>query len=117
MVFDWSAGELAEGLRCYHSQQFWHAHEHWESVWLRLQGDEKTFLQALIQTTAAFHHVERRNDVGAASLLRGALRRLDPLPEQFCGIAVDALRGELRDWLRELDRSEERAQLPYPVIR
>jgi len=117
MVFDWSQGELAEGLRCYQSQQFWHAHEHWESVWLRLQGDEKTFLQALIQTTAALHHVQRKNYLGAALLMRGALRRLDPLPEEFGGIAVDALRRHLRSWIEELDQGEIRAELAFPVIR
>ena len=89
MHFDWTTGELAEGLRCYHGQQFWHAHEHWESVWLELDGQEKTFLQALIQVTAAFHHWQRKNPVGTASSCCGnALRRLDPLPAEFCGIAV-----------------------------
>jgi uncharacterized protein len=54
---DWSCGELAEGLRCYRAEEFFLAHEHWEGVWLKAQEPEKTFLQALIQTTAAFHHL------------------------------------------------------------
>jgi uncharacterized protein len=116
MLFDWTQGELAEGLRCYRSQQFWHAHEHWESVWLRLQGEEKTFLQALIQTTAAFHHLQRKNDAGATSLMQGALRRLDPLPPKFGGIDVDGLRQDLRAWLVALDQPDAGAALPFPKI-
>jgi uncharacterized protein len=86
-----------------------------------LDGQEKLFLQALIQTTAAFHHVQRQNFVGATSLLRNALRKLDPLPDEFGGIAVDALRLSLRTWIEMLDRSFGQAELstriPFPNIR
>lgn len=116
MVFDWTAGALAEGLRCYRNEEFFLAHEHWEAIWLTLDGQEKMFLQGLIQTTAAFHHLQRKNPVGAASLLRGALRRLDPLPLDFGGIDVDALRQSLRAWLRALEHPEPGAALPFPSI-
>lgn len=117
MHFDWTEGELAEGWQCYRNRQFWHAHEHWEAVWLKLEGQEKTFLQALIQTTAAFHHLQRGNLVGTASLLKNALKRLDPLPNEFGGISVGALRESLRIWIDALDRPETLAQIPFPTIR
>jgi predicted metal-dependent hydrolase len=114
--FDWSAGALADGLQCYREQRFWHAHEHWEMVWLQLQGQEKLFVQALIQTTAAFHHFQRQNLVGTASLLQNALRKLDPLPPEFGGIGVDGLRQSLRAWLKALERSEPLERIPLPEI-
>jgi hypothetical protein len=117
MRFDWTAGDLAAGLQCYRAQQFWNAHEHWEAVWLQLEGQEKTFLQALIQTTAAFHHLQRGNMVGTASLLRNALRRLDPLPAEFGGINVDSLRESVRSWLAALDRGESVERISFPEIR
>jgi hypothetical protein len=49
MTLDWNLGALADGLRCYRTQEFFAAHEHWESVWRKCQGPEKSFLQALIQ--------------------------------------------------------------------
>jgi len=119
MPFDWAAGELAEGLRCYREQKFWHAHEHWEAVWLKLEGREKMFLQALIQTTAAFHHFQRGNLVGTSSLLRNALARLDPLPAEFGGIEVGALRESLRGWLQALEHGgpgQPLAQVAFPRI-
>jgi predicted metal-dependent hydrolase len=76
MPLDWSCGALAEGLQCYKSGEFFLAHEHWEGVWLKCEEPEKTFLQALIQITAAFHHLQRKNLTGTASLLRAASRRL-----------------------------------------
>ena len=70
MSLNWKSGELADGLGCYRRAEFFLAHEHWEIVWLRLDEPEKSFLQALIQTTAAFHHLQTGNSTGAASLLK-----------------------------------------------
>src|SRR6266704_5835360 len=88
MKLDWSGGGLAEGLRCYRKEEFFAAHEHWEGVWLGSQEPEKTFLQAVIQVAAAFHHLQRGNPEGGRSLLRRALRRLGAYPASFGGIAV-----------------------------
>jgi uncharacterized protein len=100
---DWSSGALAEGLACYRRREFFEAHEHWESVWLELEEPEKSFLQAVIQTTAAFHHLGAGNRIGAASLLQRALRRLESCPAQFGGIEAGALRDEVRVWLVALE--------------
>lgn len=117
MPLDWERGELAEGLLCYRNREFFEAHEHWEAVWLRSAEPEKTFLQALIQTTAAFHHLRRGNLIGAASLLRGALRRLGPYPAEFGGVAVDPLRQNIRAWLQALEDDELDPELQVPEIR
>ena len=117
MSLDWSCGVLAEGLRCYNSGEFFLAHEHWEDVWLKCEEPEKTFLQALIQIAAAFHHFQRKNPRGTASLLRAALRRLDSFPANYGGIAVEALRKSVRAWLKALDREGASPQLPIPQIR
>ena len=103
VALDWESGALAEGVRCYRNREFWVAHEHWESVWLRLEEPEKTFLQALIQVTAAFHHLQTGNIVGAVSLLRKALRRLGPYPAKFGGVDLMRLRKEAGEWLRALE--------------
>jgi predicted metal-dependent hydrolase len=116
VCFDWKRGALAEGLACYRSHQFFLAHEHWESAWLKLQEPEKSFLQALIQTTAAFHHFQAGNTAGAASLLRRALRRLEACPMCFGGIAVTLLCTELRQWLRRIETEDTSDPLPFPQI-
>ncbi len=116
MTFDWSCGELAEGLGCYRREEFFAAHEHWELVWLGCEEPEKTFLQSLIQVAAAFHHLQRGNVRGAASLLRRALRRLEAYPAAFEGVAVAALRDEVREWVELLKRQEDVANRPRPQI-
>ena len=100
---NWSCGGLAEGLACYRRAEFFEAHEHWESVWLQSAEPEKSFLQALIQVTAAFHHLQTGNVVGTVTLLRRALQRLDLCPACFGGIAVAPLRREISEWLQSLE--------------
>jgi uncharacterized protein len=114
MECDWSCGALAEGLECYRREEFFLAHEHWEAVWLGSQEPEKTFLQALIQVTAAFHHLQRENVVGAVSLLKAALRRLEPYPPLFGGIDVARLREEVGRWVQVL--AEDGLRGAYPSI-
>ncbi len=114
---DWSCGALAEGLHCYKGGEFFLAHEHWEGVWLKCEQPDKTFLQALIQITAAFHHLQRQNFIGTASLLRAALRRLDEFPAAYGGIAVEDLRASACAWLLALEREDASPRPPIPHIR
>lgn len=78
---------------------------------------EKSFLQALIQITASFHHLQAGNAAGAASLLRRALQRLEVCPAHFGGIAVASLSKELQDWLRVIEREEPSIPTAFPQIR
>jgi uncharacterized protein len=103
MEFDWTQGALAEGLQRYHAGDFFAAHESWESLWLVAEEPEKTFLQGLIQVTAAFHHLQRNNTLGTARLLQGALRRLEGYPASFGSISVASACDDIREWLRALE--------------
>lgn len=116
-VFDWSTGSLAEGMRCYHTGQFFEAHEHWETVWLTLQEPEKSFLQALIQISAAFHHLDRSNRTGAISLLTRSLQRLDLCPSPYCSLDVAVLRQQVRDWLCALRKEQLETPTAFPEFR
>jgi predicted metal-dependent hydrolase len=117
MKFDWTEGALAEGLRLYDAGEFFTAHEAWESVWLGSPEPEKTFLQGLIQVTAAFHHLQRNNALGTVLLLQAALRRLDRYPASFGGISVALLCHDIRERLRSLEAGEPEPRLPSPRIR
>ena len=117
MPIQWNDGALAEGLRCYQNEEFFLAHEHWESVWLIAEEPEKTFLQALIQVAAAFHHFQKKNSKGAASLLQASLRRLDSFPSVYGGIEVEALHKFIRELLQKLLLEDLSPRPPYPRIR
>ena len=112
--FDWTTGPLAEGLRCYRTQQFFEAHEHWEAVWLTLHEPEKSFLQSLVQISAAFHHLRRGNRSGAISLLTRSLRRLDHSPASFCCVNVNLIRQQTRAWLDALESNATEFPRSFP---
>jgi uncharacterized protein len=114
--FDWTTGSLAEGLQCYHAQQFFEAHEHWEAVWLTLAEPEKSFLQSLVQISAAFHHLRRGNLTGAISLLTRSLRRLDRCSSSFCNVNVAKLREQSHAWLTALEDSSAEFPAEYPEL-
>lgn len=117
MKFDWTEGALAEGLRLYDAGEFFQAHEAWESMWLRAPEPEKTFLQGLIQVTAAFHHLQRNNRLGAMLLLQAAQRRLVRYPAAFGGISLGMLRDDIGERLQMLERGEAASHLLSPRIR
>lgn len=103
MTFDWTSGPLARGLRLYNSGEYFEAHEEWESVWLAADEPARTFLQALIQVTAAFEHLKRNdNRLGASRLLTAALRRLEPYAASFGNIDLDLLRQDIRHRISNL---------------
>ena len=116
MSLDWNRGHLAEGLGCYRRAEFFEAHEHWESVWMNLDNSEKRFVQTLIQLTVALHHLQTGNTVGAISLARRALGRLELCPACFGGIAVAPLCIEVRNLLQMLQSGETIIPLAFPQI-
>jgi predicted metal-dependent hydrolase len=117
MEFDWTTGALADGLRCYRNQEFFLAHEYWESIWLQCRQPEKTFVQALIQLACAFHHFQRDNLRGATSQLTASLRKLQNYPDDFAGLEVAPLREEMGGWLLALAAEEPRTYPPIPQVR
>jgi predicted metal-dependent hydrolase len=117
MKFDWTEGDLAEGLRLYDAGEFFNAHEAWESVWLRSPEPEKTFLQGLIQVTAAFHHLQSNNRLGTVLLLQAGLRRIERYAPGFGGISVRLVCDDIREQLRLLEAGEPASCLVAPRIR
>ncbi|HEX8924503.1 MAG TPA: DUF309 domain-containing protein [Terriglobales bacterium] len=117
MRLDWKNGALAKGLRCYEQQEFFAAHEHWESVWLTCEQPQKSFLQALIQLTSAFHHQQKENLTGTRSLLKRASQKLNTFPTCFEQIDVAELRSGVANWLRALEASTTKRFPSYPPIR
>ena len=115
MNLDWNSRELAKGLACYRRGLFFDAHEHWEIAWLQLEEPAKSFLQALIQLTAAFHHLEKGNRAGTLSLLRRSLRRLELGPAPFGGIAIPPLCAEISAWLAAIENGADLPATPPQI--
>jgi uncharacterized protein len=97
---------FTRGIELFNTRYFFEAHEAWEEIWLHTAPPEKTFLQGLIQITAAFHHHSRENLRGTRSLLRAGLLKLEDFPPHHRGLNIEKLRKVARRWLEVLDSGE-----------
>jgi len=100
------------GISLFNHAQFFEAHEVLEDVWRATAGEEKRFLQGLIQVAVAFHHYSTGNKVGARSLLGRSARNLAAYPENFGGIQLASLLETLAQWRRALDHGSPLPSLP-----
>lgn len=86
--------EFLEGARRFAAGEWFEAHEAWEVLWLRAQGDERRFLRALILLAAALHKrwhhgsLTHRNYHKAGAYLAA-------LPERYGGVDLARLRADV----------------------
>ena len=93
----WPA-EYLKGIELHNAGQHWQAHEMWEEMWIREEGEYRLFYQGLIQITAAFHHYGHSNWSGMRKLLKDGMAKLERFRPFAQGVDVDALLDELRPW-------------------
>jgi uncharacterized protein len=105
------------GVALFNGKKFFEAHEAWEEIWLHEALPEKTFLQGLIQVTAAFHHHSRGNLHGMESLLHRGLAKLDEFPASHRGLRIGALRASARAWLASLKKNDSVRKPSLPSLK
>lgn len=97
---------FARGVEQFNRREFFESHETWEVIWLAATEPDKTFLQGIVQVAAAFHHFQRGNRAGAASLLRQGVNKLKTFPTDYHNIRLESLRRSARRWLAALEAGE-----------
>lgn len=96
------AEAYAEGIRLYNKQQFFEAHEAWESAWLKSEGRERMFYHGLIQAAAAQVHLQRNQRKGAQLLYQKSLDKLQHFDGVHLGLQIGKLNAELALLFREI---------------
>lgn len=92
--------EYIAGIDLFNEGEFHAAHDAWEDRWMGEVGaQEKLFLQAMIQSAVAFHHLE----IGRP----GAARRMYQMAkEKFARLGVKVFMSlDLEDYQAQLDRA------------
>jgi hypothetical protein len=102
------------GIALFNARHFFESHEVLEDLWREASGEERRFLQGLIQVAVAMHHFTRGNAAGARSLLARGAGKLEALPASYGGVAVATLRGTLEQWRAHL--AGEAPQPPFPRL-
>ena len=75
------------GIVLFNRRDFFEAHEVWESLWLSADvGENRRFIQGLIQAAVAMHHLETNNPRGAQKLFGTAQNYMAAYPDIWLGL-------------------------------
>lgn len=92
--------QLIERAReLFNAERYWESHEALESLWRRLSGGEKSFVQGLILVCAAFVHSQKGEEGVALGVLRRAEKLLSWSLPAYHAIDVASLRREVESIL------------------
>lgn len=92
------AAKFDEGAALFNRGEYFACHEAWEDVWRELKGENKVFVQGLIQVAVGLYHASRGNEHGAASLLKRGIGRLERFAPEYAGVQVRALLADVARW-------------------
>ncbi|PSP58483.1 DUF309 domain-containing protein [Halobacteriales archaeon QH_7_66_36] len=92
---------LRAGAAVFNAGHYHAAHDAWEPPYRDATGEERDFLQGLIQYAAAAHHGTDGNREGAQGLAESALGYLDGVDSR--GIDLDPVRAWLRNCRDDFD--------------
>lgn len=95
--------ELEIGIGHFNRKEFFEAHEAWERIWLHA-GEEKLFLQGLIQIAVGYYHHLHKNPEGAMMLLERGSSYVSKYPDGYMGISSGKL---IKDALSSVKKIEE----------
>src|SRR5437762_11540781 len=116
--------ECLAGIDLYNAGEFHAAHDAWEERWMGPVGpDEKLFLQAMIQSAVAFHHLQIGRPGAARQMYLAAKEKFARLGcNCFMSLDLEDYQAQLDyalSWLLSVSdpRTLEQPEIKPPVIR
>jgi len=101
-VIDELPAQYREGVRLFNEEEFFECHDVLEELWSESVGDERKFLQGLIQASIALFHFGNENFGGAKKLYLSAINKLDPYRDEFMGIMLSDFLNDFQSCFQEL---------------
>jgi predicted metal-dependent hydrolase len=95
---------FSRAMREFNGGRYFECHDILEALWVDSSGEEKIFLQGMIQVSVGFYHFFNGNPSGALSQWGKGTRKLSGFPQVHAGIDVGRLLGRVRDWSRAAAR-------------
>jgi hypothetical protein len=110
--------EYIAGIDLYNAGEFHAAHDVWEERWMGEVGPkEKLFLQAMIQSAVAFHHLDIGRPGAARQMYLRAKEKFDKLGEGvFMSLDLGDYQAQLDSALSWLLTAADPRELPMPEI-
>ena len=110
--------EYFAGIDLFNSGEFHAAHDAWEERWLGPVGpNEKLFLQAMIQSAVAFHHLEIGRPGAARRMYQMAREKFSRLgSRQFMSLDLEDFQKQMSRALSWLESGPDPREIPPPAI-
>ena len=91
-----------EGIRLFNEEEFFECHDVLEELWSEVVGEEKKFLQGLIQAAVALFHFGNENLGGARKLCNASIEKLEPYGAHYMGLNLEKFLTDFRACFAEL---------------
>jgi predicted metal-dependent hydrolase len=89
---------FSSAIRDFNGGRFFECHDTLEALWCESSGEEKRFLQGMIQIAVGFYHFYNGNPSGALSQWEKGTGKLSGFSPVHAGIDVGRLIGQVRAW-------------------
>lgn len=91
-----------KGIWLFNEEEFFECHDELEELWAEIMGEEKLFIQGLIQAAVALFHFGNENLGGARKMYVSAREKLDQYPSPYMAIDLQRFRDEFELCFQEL---------------
>lgn len=91
-----------EGIRLFNAEEFYECHDAFEDLWNETLGEERLFIQGLLQAGVSLFHFGNENYGGAMKLYRAATKKLTPYPSLYWGVDLGKFLSDYRNCFQEL---------------
>jgi predicted metal-dependent hydrolase len=99
--------KYVEGIRLFNEEEFFECHDVLEELWSETLGEDKKFLQGLIQASVALFHFGNENLGGARKLYHASLEKLEPYGETHMGLDLAKFKADFRICFEELLQAKD----------
>jgi predicted metal-dependent hydrolase len=89
---------LHKGIEEFNLGRYFEAHDVLEDLWMETVGEDRLFLQGLIQVSVGFYHLFNRNFVGAVSQFKKGLSKLENYLPHHRRVELDQFSEEVKSW-------------------
>ncbi len=90
--------EFCRAIGEFNNGHYFECHDTLEALWVVSSGEERRFLQGMIQISVGFYHFFNGNPSGALSQWGKGSGKLEVFTPVYAGIDLERLLQSVRDW-------------------
>ncbi len=89
---------FSRGVEEFNAGRYFECHDTLEEIWMGTSGQERRFIQGLIQVSVGFYHFGNGNPSGALSQWEKGTEKLAGFGGEFGGVRLAPLIDDVKQW-------------------